>query len=350
MILSKIWPVLIFLRLCYNQRAYMLQNNTNEVKFIRKFISLILCAVLLLGVLITPAKAATMSSAAGAVTTGGGNLYVRSKASTGGTVLASLKKGSYVTLLSKAGSWWYVEYAGGKYGYCYADYITPVEGTPVVVDTGGNVLNVRSGPGTSYPRIDRLPNSQIVLVRANANGWSKILYNGTKLGFVSSQYLRRSDNTGSNAVSLSVPSYKQTDTRWAGYPLGNRGGTIGTIGCAVTGIAMLESYRTGTTIYPNKMASRLSFTNSGAVYWPGDYTAVTSYSLEGIYKLLKQGKPVLIGGKTSSGGQHWVVITGFAGDSLTASNFTINDPGSNSRTNLQQFFNSFPIFYKYFHY
>ena len=305
------------------------------MKFIRKFISLILCAVLLLEVLITPAKAATMSSAAGAVTTGGGNLYVRSKASTSGTVLESLKKGSYVTLLSKSGSWWYVEYANEKFGYCHADFITPVEGIPMTVDTGGNALNVRTGPGTSYPRVDRLPNGQIVLVRSTANGWSKILYSGTKIGFVSSQYLRRSDNTGSNNISLSVPSFKQTDTRWASYPLGNRGGTIGTIGCAVTGIAMLESYRTGTTIYPNKMASKLSFTSSGAVYWPSDYTAVTSYSLDGIYKLLKQGKPVLIGGKTSSGGQHWVVITGFTGGSLTASNFTVNDPGSNSRTTLQ---------------
>ncbi len=328
----------------------MLQNNTNEVKFIRKSVSLILCAVLLLGVLITPAKAATMSSAAGAVTTGGGNLYVRSSASTGSAILASLKKGSYVTLLSKSGSWWYVEYANGKYGYCHADFITPVEGTPVVVDTGGNVLNVRTGPGTSYTRVDRLPNGQIVLLRSAANGWSKILYNGTKIGYVSSQYLRSSDTSGNESISLSVPSYKQTDSRWANYALGKNGGTIGTIGCAVTCIAMLESCRTGTTIYPNTMAAQLSFTSSGAVYWPSDYTTVTSYSLDGIYKLLKQGKPVMIGGKNSSGGQHWVIITGFTGGSLTASNFTVNDPGSNSRTNLQQFFNAFPVFYKYFYY
>jgi hypothetical protein len=43
-----------------------------------------------------------------------------------------------------------------------------------------------------------------------------------------------------------------------------------------------------------------------------------------------------------------VVITGFTGGELTESAFTIHDPGSNSRTNLQQFRSVYPVFYKYF--
>ena len=31
-------------------------------------------------------------------------------------------------------------------------------------------------------------------------------------------------------------------------------------------------------------------------------------------------------------------------------NFRINDPGSNSRVNLQQFLDAYPVFYKFFHY
>lgn len=298
-----------------------------------------------------------MDSHVGAVTTGGGQLYVRSSPSTGSTILTSLKKGSYVTLMEKSGQWWKVEYADGKYGYCFSGYITPVEGSPAKVNTGGNVLNVRTGPGTSYSRIGTIPHGDIVMLRSQANGWSRILYHGTKLGYVSSQYLsgQSSGNTGSSgtaSVSLQVPSFKQTDSRWASYPLGTKGGTIGTIGCAVTGIAMLESYRTGTTIYPNQMAQKLSFTAGGGVYWPSHFTAVTNKTgyLSHIHSLLQQGKPVLLGATTSSGRQHWIVITGFAGGSLSPENFTINDPGSNSRTNLQQFYNSFPNFYKYFYY
>lgn len=296
-----------------------------------------------------------MKSHVGAVTTGGGDLYVRASASTGSTILASLKKGSYVTLMSRSGDWWQVEYADDKYGYCYAGYITPVEGKPARVNTAGNVLNVRSGPGTSYSRVTTLPDGEIVMLRSSANGWSRILYHGTKLGYVSSQYLT-SSNSGSSsgyaAVSLSVPSFKQTDRRWSNDPIGTTGGTIGTIGCATTGIAMMESYRTGTTIYPNAMAKMLSYTAGGSVYWPSHYTVTTNSSgyLSKVYNLLKQGKPVLLGAKNAYGGQHWVVITGFTGGSLTTANFTINDPGSNSRTTLQQFFNVYPNFYKYFHY
>ena len=327
------------------------------MNFIQKITTILLTAILLLTALITPLKAnaATESSHVGAVTTGGGNLYVRSSPSTGSTVLASLKKGSYVTLMARSGDWWRVEYADGKFGYCYAGYITPVEGKPVRVNTGGNVLNVRSGPGTSYSRIATIPHGQIVMLRSSANGWSRILYHGTMLGYVSSQYLT-TQNPGSSSgyatIRLTVPSFKQTDSRWGNYPIGTTGGTIRTIGCATTGIAMMESYRTGTTIYPDAMAKKLSYTAGGSVYWPSHYTVTTNGAgyLSAIYNLLRQGKPVLLGAKNASDGQHWVVITGFTGGSLTAANFTINDPGSNSRSNLQQFFNVYPNFYKYFHY
>ena len=76
----------------------------------------------------------------------------------------------------------------------------------------------------------------------------------------------------------------------------------------------------------------------------------TAFYLSKILSLLKQGKPVLLGAKNSSGGQHWVVVTGYTGAGLTESSFIINDPGSETRTNLQQFFNSFPNLYKFFWY
>ena len=214
-------------------------------------------------------------------------------------------------------------------------------------------LNIRSGPGTSYSRTGSLSNGEVVIRLSDSGGWSRILYHGTKTGYVSTQYLSAdTSSSGYSAVSLKVPSYKQTDSRWANVTIGSSGKTIASIGCATTGIAMMESYRTGQTIYPDAMSKKLSYTSSGSVYWPSNYTAVTSSSgyLTGIYNLLKQGKPVLLGAKNSYGSQHWVVITGFTGGSLTASSFTIQDPGSSSRTNLQQFLNAFPTFYKYFYY
>ena len=68
-------------------------------------------------------EAATADSRAGVVTTASGKLNVRSSPSSGAAVAASLNRGSYVTLIARSGDWWKVEYAKGKYGYCYAGYI-----------------------------------------------------------------------------------------------------------------------------------------------------------------------------------------------------------------------------------
>ncbi len=169
---------------------------------------------------------------------------------------------------------------------------------------------------------------------------------------VSEDLSSKYSGTDNKSVQLEVPSYKQSDERWGSVKLGSSGKTIAKIGCVTTSFAMTESYRTSTVIYPDAMSKKLSYTSSGNVYWPKSYNIVTSKSnyLAVIYSKLLEGKPVIFGSKNSSGGQHWVVITGFKGGSLTASNFVINDPASNSKTTLQQHLNSHPRFYKFLYY
>ncbi len=321
----------------------------------KKFISLLMTLTVLVTAFILPTNAADESSKAGVVSVSSGTLNVRKSKSTSSGVLRSLKNGSNVTLISKSGSWWKVEYADGKYGYSHKDYIKTVSSTPATVKIGSGTLNVRNGAGTKYSVKGSLSKGETVLVLSKTSSWSKILYHGTKTGYVSSKYLSASGDIGDKytALKLSVPSYKQTDSRWANVKIGSSGKTIAQIGCVTTGIAMMESYRSGKTIYPDAMSKKLSYDSSGNIYWPSDYTVVTSTSayLTKIYNLLKEGKPVLFGAKKSSGSQHWVVITGYTGgDSLTASGFTVNDPGSDTRTNLQQFMNAYPVFYKFFYY
>ena len=322
----------------------------------KKTLSIILTLIITLSMIVIPIQSygATLTSQAGVVSVSSGKLNVRKSASTGSVVLTTLQKGSYVTLISTSGNWYYVEYADGRYGYCHKDYIKLDSGKTATVKTNSTSLNVRSGAGTNYAVKDTIPKGEIVIILSTSNGWSKILYNGTKTGYVSSSYL----STGTTSVNyskitLKVPSYKQTDSRWANVKIGSSGKTIAQIGCVTTGIAMMESYRTGTTIYPDAMSKKLSYSSSGNVYWPSHFKAVTSSSgyLNKIYEKLKEGKPVLFGAKKSSGTQHWVVITGYNGGStLTASGFIINDPATSRRTNLQQLLNEYPTFYKYFYY
>ena len=304
---------------------------------------------MLLGCLSVPVSAADVSSQPGQVTVSSGRLNIRAGASSGFGLITSLPKGSYITLIAKSGSWWKVEYAENKFGYCHGDYIKVLSGNALTVSTNSGNLNVRSGPGTGYAKTGTVSRGETVIVLSTSGSWSRILYDGTKTGYVSSQYL-------SNAyapVSLWVRNMKQMDDRWAEVEVAASGKTMAQIGCATTAIAMLESHRTGIVRYPDEMMKLLKYTPSGSVYWPSHYTAVTDPNgyLSAIYSLLKQGKPILFGATNQYGSQHWVVITGFTGgQSITAGRFTIQDPGSNSRTNLQQFLNLYPNFYKYFYY
>lgn len=152
----------------------------------------ILSAVLLFLVpgIMTAAGAVGVTSAAGVVSVSSGSLNVRSSTGTGGTVVATLSKGTYVTLISKSGSWWRIEYASGSYGYVSDSYITNVWGTSAAkVNTGA--LNVRGGPGSGYSVRTTLYSGKMLLVlSSNGSGWSRVLYNGTQVGYVNSNYLR----------------------------------------------------------------------------------------------------------------------------------------------------------------
>lgn len=312
--------------------------------------------MLLLFVFAVPGFAANESSRAGTVRITSGRLNVRSAPTTSSAVIASLYKDETVTLIQRSGDFWKIEYANGIYGYASAQYVKEVSGSYAArVKTSGGNLNVRTGAGTNYGIQTVLPNGKTVVVLSQSGGWAKILYNGKSVGYVSASYLVKASGgtaQSNSAVKLSVPSFKQTDARWANVKIGTSGDTIGTSGCTTTALAMTESYRTGTTLTPAAMASRLTYAPAGWLYWPSNYvlsTDGTNY-LQTVYNLLKSGKPVILGMKKANGAQHWVVVTGFTGGTLTAANFTVNDPGSNSRTRLSDFVSVYPNFYKMVYY
>ena len=324
-----------------------MRENRREVVLIRRFFSIFFLMLLL--IVLSPGAQAAANIKAGAVTTAGGSLNVRTQPSTASPTAATLKKGSYITLHSRSGDWWKVEYDKGRFGYCHANYITVVQGTAVSVNIRSGSLNVRSGPGTQSGKAASLYAGEPVLLLSTSGGWSRILYHGTKTGYVSAQYL----SGYYSPVSLSVPNFKQTDSRWADKMVGDSSKPFSQIGCATTAVAMMESARQGRTIYPDVMSQQLRYTPSGDLYWPSHYIASTDPSgyLERIYQKLTQGKPVLLGMKNAYGSQHFVVVTGFTGGShLAAAGFTIHDPGTYARMNLGQLQSVYPTFYKYFTY
>lgn len=320
--------------------------------------SFILSLILILGFLFLFGGNVWASSnmQAGRADTNGSNLNVRASTSVSSGIIGKISDNSYFSILSSNGNWYYVEYKENQYGYVHKDYVKIVSTNTKTVNTGGANLNARTGPSTSYLAFDKISDNDYVVVLSTANGWSRVLFEGNKIGYVSNTYL---SNTGTTtnykypSKSLNTINYKQYDSRWAYETIGSSGKTFKQIGCLTTAMAIVESYRRGATITPLYMESISSYTSNGSMYWPSRYAFHTSSNsyLSKIYSLLSSGKPVIIGATNSSGGQHWVVVYGYnASNSLSASNFLIRDPGSSSRTTLQQFLNSYPNFYKLAYY
>ncbi len=283
---------------------------------------------------------------AGRVRTAQTRLNVRSSPSTRSSVLGGLSKGTVVALVEKTGNWWKVEYSAGRYGYCHEDYIETIPARRATVSAGGSRLNIRTGPSTSYSIAAQFRDRTAVTVLESRNGWAKVLYGGKNMGYVSEDYLTDS-SSGRSAVRLSVPRYYQGDSRWASLRLGNSRYTIGTAGCTTTAMAMVESALRGYSVTPATLVKEVRYSSSGNLYWPANYTPYTGRDyLSVVYDQLQAGRPVMIGGFTPGGAQHWVVITGFTGGELTAENFLIQDPGTANRSTLAAFQAKYSVFYK----
>ncbi len=285
---------------------------------------------------------AAPASAAGTVSTNSGYLYVRN--SPGGNIVSSLAKGKNVMLHGEENGWYKVEYALGKYGYCSKSYITPISNSVYkTVKTTSGRLNVRRSPAGEI--INSLASGSKVAVISSSDGWSKVVFSGSLTGYVSSTYLKTTaQNSKYESIRLNVPDFKQADSRWSNHKIGSTNYTMELIGCTTTAVAMAESYRTGSTIYPHKMEEKLSYSSGGSLYWPTNYASTTDFNnyLALIYSKLNEGKPVIVGAKKANGSQHWVIVTGVkATDTLKPTDFIINDPGTTTRTNLGQFFSTY---------
>lgn len=177
-------------------------------------------------------------------------------------------------------------------------------------------------------------------------------------GYCSADYVSFMEYTG-NAVSLDIVRYVQSEGPWEDLKLGESRYTIAQAGCTTTCFAMCESYLTGTEVTPDVMWANLTYSNQGDLYWPEEYYQdYGSDYLFKIYQKLHQGIPVLIGARTRSGSQHWVLVTGYdpggreitSASELKTADFTINDPASKGRRTLSEFFRDLPYFIKFAYY
>ncbi len=162
-----------------------------------------LTAFLLAAVIITSmilmSTAAPMASHIGIVKARGG-LRLRSDASTSSTILATARYGDSVVVLEKKGDWYKVNY-NLEIGYMSGEYLTLKERENVDLGTGsidGSVVNMRSGPSTSYGTLTQLKRNQEVEIFGFNCGWYKVRTSTNKIGYIRSDLLKLLDKPTEN--------------------------------------------------------------------------------------------------------------------------------------------------------
>ncbi len=295
--------------------------------------------------LLTAALALPVAAADGGIVDVDTRLNVREAASASSAVKTRLWDGQVITLHDKSGNWWYVEYAPGAFGYVSADYVNELKLKSARVTTSATSLNVREGASSASAIKDKLEKGEEVLILGTYGDFYKVLYRGNLVGYASRNYITvgESQISTNKAVKLAVPSYKQYNYPTLRLPGSNE--PVSTHGCAVTALAMTESYRKNVTVTPKEIISSERFTPSGAIYWPSEYTRGEN-SLDYILSMLKAGKPVIVHVKKSNGLTHFAVVYGFSGGDMVAGSFLILDPGTTSRTTFADLYREYPILVK----
>ena len=142
-------------------------------------------------------------------------LVLRSSPGTQYASLGTLKKGSLVHRIGIYSNGWSAIALGGRQVYVESASLEPekLPGGPTLPEgyhpaegtvTASENLNLRSGPGTEYEKVGRLPEgSSCRRIGLGDNGWSILIFEGKQV-YAKSEYL------------LQIPSYRQVnETLWA---------------------------------------------------------------------------------------------------------------------------------------
>ncbi len=184
------------------------------------------------GTAIAPSNTVTSTTGTAGTVKCSSSVNLRSAANTSSSILAELKNGTAVTVVSTANGWCKVT-CSGKTGYIKQDYVSTTgsasnnmsasTGTAAVVKCSSTV-NFRSAASTSSTVLGELKNGTAVTVLSTSNGWSKVSYAGTT-GYISADYLVTASsgtaiNPSNTAASVSISAKRQSVLNYAAQFLG----------------------------------------------------------------------------------------------------------------------------------
>lgn len=165
----------------------------------------------------------------------GSSLNMRKTASTGGTILAYLQNGTYLTNMGYTrdanGAIWYCVSYNGITGYVHGNYVAPVlsgssdknsadslrENVGLALTVNTDNVYIRTGAGPENPTIDRLAKGSIVVPTEAVQGsdgltWYKITYNGTN-AYIRYDYVSGGTSNGGSLSGNAAIRLNSTNLR-----------------------------------------------------------------------------------------------------------------------------------------
>ncbi len=113
----------------------------------------------------------------------GNVVNVRSGAGTSYSIIAKAEAGQRFELLERSGDWQKVTLHTGQVGWMHIDYIQAKEVIKKVI-VKGNVVNLRTGPGTGYAKADQVSSGTSLSVYQEKDGWYQVYVNGPGLCWI----------------------------------------------------------------------------------------------------------------------------------------------------------------------
>lgn len=121
---------------------------------------------------------------------GDGYLNLRTGPGTGFDIIYAMPHGTEVYSLEWSGRWVRVRHEAGYTGWCASKYLARMGPTYLYVYSASDgFLNLRTGPGTSYPIIREMYNDEAVEVLGSSGNWHQVRHESGAVGWAHRRYL-----------------------------------------------------------------------------------------------------------------------------------------------------------------
>lgn len=222
------------------------------MKVRNRIISFALAMVLLISVIpMNVFAAGTTMYGIGFVT--GSKVRLRSEANTSSKIVDSASKGEVVVVISKHDDWYKVVY-NLKEGYMHSDYVDISKTENAELGYGkitASSVNIRSGAGTSYGKVNQAKNGEKAYIVGINNGWYKVIFENT-VGYVRSDYVELTEVPYENAASSKSPKFfkggKSTGVEVSASALGGSTGSSSTSGSTTSSSSNNSSNTSSSTV------------------------------------------------------------------------------------------------------